>query len=421
MTAENNLTICHFSTEKSGGAGLFAFNIHRTFYENKIANSIFITREKTSYPNTHVINPITRQELKVRSFGYKTLGKFSILKNEYAPFSLEPPFINVNKVVQELKNQKPDVLIFYWISFFLNTKSLLKLKLAFPNTLFVFIPLDNSFLTGGCHLSLNCKNFQQTCQDCPASGSRLLRRHIYKSAVKRFRFYREHSKLVFACATTDIQRMIEENSLITTVDNFLLPLGAVSAQEIIVHNETRGQRTHDTRHKILVRSSKEKRKGTQEFILALKKLARDKPQIAKKIHINSIGDTTIFDGLAGENLSHTYHGFVNREQLLNIYALNDTVFITSSFDHGPIMVNEAQALGLHLICTKLGVAKDIADTASGDIVLDNAHYDQFYQALMQLSAKLKISRRAKAQNRQLSLENYCVMLLSELSRRVKSI
>ena len=45
--------------------------------------------------------------------------------------------------------------------------------------------------------------------------------------------------------------------------------------------------------------------------------------------------------------------------MIETYAISDVLLVTSEEDSGPIMLNEANELGLYLLSTEVGVAKDL--------------------------------------------------------------
>ena len=45
--------------------------------------------------------------------------------------------------------------------------------------------------------------------------------------------------------------------------------------------------------------------------------------------------------------------------MIETYSISDVLLVTSEEDSGPIMLNEANELGLYLLSTEVGVAKDL--------------------------------------------------------------
>ena len=146
------MTTVHFSTELSGGAGSFVRRIHVTMQDMGVS-SLVITRELNDLGSSITIKPITRISASLRARWNTVLGKLGYIKDSYAMFGIEKSPVNLADIQRALGKEKPSAFIFYWISYFVNFATIFELRRVYPNVPFVFVPLDEAILTGGCHYS----------------------------------------------------------------------------------------------------------------------------------------------------------------------------------------------------------------------------------------------------------------------------
>ena len=81
------MTVVHFSTELSGGAGSLVRCIHVTMQDMGIS-SLVITRELNDLDGTITIKPITRISASMRARWNTVLGKLGYIKDSYAMFGI---------------------------------------------------------------------------------------------------------------------------------------------------------------------------------------------------------------------------------------------------------------------------------------------------------------------------------------------
>ena len=170
------------------------FNNDQFFYlENSISN-----------PTLKIFFSFTSRVLDILN---KWLTKFEIINENYLLFGLYP---TLNYSLSSLKKiRNTDVFLIYWISKFIDCNFLLKLKSHNPKAKFIFILVDEAILTGGCHYTLNCKNFNIGCIDCPAASSTFIKKLIYKNFNNKFSsFINLDSKFIFPSKIMEIMFII---------------------------------------------------------------------------------------------------------------------------------------------------------------------------------------------------------------------
>lgn len=368
------MSIIHFSTELSGGAGAFAKSVHLAM--QRLGHTSFIvTRESNSLSNSAIIKPLTRLERSLRSRRLGLLHRLGLIENKYALFGIENARIDCSDILKSLDNMRPTALVFYWVSYFINFKCIAEFRRAYPGIPILFVCLDEGFLGGGCHYSWGCHGYEEACINCPSTSLRLRQRKVRIEMRERIREIRSINPIVLY-PTTAMARMGERSAILKQLRSKMIPLGAVSKQEqdqCLAHVGDESEECGAIKQKltILIRSSSEYRKGSDLFVGAIKFLAVGIPNIRSQLRVVSIGDATLENSEIGNYVDHEFMGIVQRSQLMEIYRKIDTLVVTSREDAGPLMINECVALGKFVISTPVGVANDLlADARRGIVVSD---------------------------------------------------
>lgn len=368
------MSIVHFTTELSGGAGAFAKSIHLAMLRLGIT-SFVVTRESNSLSNSVIIKPQTRLERSLRARRLELLQRLGFIEKQYAHFGIEKAPINCSVILESLNKKKPTALVFYWVSYFVNFKCIAELRRAYPEMPILFVCLDEGYLGGGCHYSWGCHGYEDACSNCPSTSLRLRQKRIQIEMKERVSEIRNINPIVLY-PTRAMASMGERSAILKQLQSAVIPLGAVSRQEqdqSFTHLDSESEETGVKKQKltILVRSSGEYRKGCDLFVGAIKLLAASTRNIRSKLRVISIGDATLERSGIGNYVDHESMGIVQRSQLIEIYRRIDALVVTSREDAGPLMINECVALGKFVISTPVGVANDLlADACHGIVVSD---------------------------------------------------
>lgn len=356
------MTVVHFTTELSGGAGSFVRNIHIAMQDLGLS-SLLLTRERNDLRDSVTIKPVTRVSGSLRARWLAALGKFDLIDSSYAIFGIEKSPVGLDDVHQALGARSPTAFIFYWVSYFVNFETIHKLRQAYPNIPFLFVCLDEAFLTGGCHYSYGCLGYQDACKNCPATSLTRLKNKIEQGFHQRQALISTINPIVIY-PTTNIQQMGKKSAILENTRSLVIPLGAISNKELSLvidplTQERLGKKNKKEKVTLLVRSSGEYRKGCDLFVSAIQAMSEKVSDLRTRLEVISIGDETLMHAQIGKYVNHVDMGYVKREELLSIYQNIDVLVVTSREDAGPLMINECVALGIFVISTPIGVAHDL--------------------------------------------------------------
>ena len=377
------LTLVHFTTELSGGAGAFVRNLHVAMQGMGVP-SLVLTRDRSELEGVNTIKPISRIKASFRSHGLNLVGQLGLLNNSYAMFGIEACPVSAKDILLALKDVRPSAFIFYWISYFVDFKTILALRQSFPGVPIVLTCTDEALLTGGCHYSHGCDGYSQSCRQCPATSISGLQHRISRRFVQR-RTLIEVLNPIVIYPTSNIQDMGKRSSVMKAARSWVIPLGAVSRVEqsqVWAQRMLSLSRRRSRKLTLLVRSSYEFRKGCDLFVAGLKTVSAREADLSARLKVISIGDPMLERAGIDRFVEHKARGYVSRDELVAIYKEIDVFLVTSREDGGPLMTNECVAMGIYVISTPIGVARDLILSEREGCITRDISSDAISQALL---------------------------------------
>jgi len=99
-----------------------------------------------------------------------------------------------------------------------------------------------------------------------------------------------------------------------------------------------------------------------------------------------------------------FAGFVQRDELASYYALAETLVLPTYSDTWGMVVNEAMACGLPVICTRIaGCAADLV--RSNGLLISPSNISELGAAMQEMAAESRLRARMSAESRRL-IQNY---------------
>tara|TARA_B100000315_G_C14359838_1_gene487940 strand:- start:29 stop:727 length:699 start_codon:yes stop_codon:yes gene_type:complete len=155
--------IINFSTNDYTGAGLAALRLHINLKKNRFKSYLIVNEKKNNFKDTIELNKKNILKKFLNKLEFFLLAK----KNKFAFYNKGRYLINDISELKFLDKFNPDVVIFHWISNFINPILLKQIKERY-NCKIIWNVIDIAPLTGGCHINWGCKNFYNNCNKCPA-------------------------------------------------------------------------------------------------------------------------------------------------------------------------------------------------------------------------------------------------------------
>lgn len=260
---------------------------------------------------------------------------------------------------------KPDVILVFWVSQFVNTATMAELS-ALTGARIFWLMTDNAPLTGGCHYPWDCKGFQSDCSGCPAILTPSQKGIAEKNLALKKKNLPESLELISG-SVSDYNRALSAalfrgkriHKLVAPVDEEKFKPGSkADARQIFGLGQDK---------KVIfygANSFTDPRKGSAELLYALRKVC-DKLDSGQD-KAPALTDVVIL--LAGRDGQDFFKeipievksvGYLKEADLIRAYQAADFMVSPSLEDSGPMMINQSVMCGTPMVTFDTGVAMDI--------------------------------------------------------------
>ena len=298
---------------------------------------------------------------------------FKVANNKYEMINMEIGIISANHILS-LYGDIPDVIDVSWVSDFVTTKTIQKLK-EITGARIVYTMNDSAHYTGGCHYPWDCKGFERNCFPCPAlfAGDRTaeitLRKkqaHIPKGTVligSKYDCERAKESILFKDGMT------------------IMPSIKVSANPYYYDKSVgRDKWRIPSDHTVIffgASNTAYERKGFKELLLAL-------DYISNKRKLSDV--TLLVAGKCDKKIDCAtniiYTGNLGQEDLFKAYYCADIYLSPSLEDSGPVMLKYAFMANIPVVCFPVGYAIDLIKHKQNGYVAEWRSPEDFGEGIM---------------------------------------
>ncbi len=361
----NDLRVLHInSSSSSGGASRACIDIHNALVEKGIDSRILVQSGNTGSQGIYTVNEnfiekvktflrITLDFILIKLFSVEERGRFSF------------PFFGKNisklKIVRE-----SDLINLHWINGgFFSLKTLN--QIASSGKPVVWTMHDMWAFTGGCHYSLDCRNFESKCSVCPSLKIRGEKDFSHKIFNDKTKLFNEFDVNIVTCsrwlASETGKSALLWGKKITIIPNTLKteiykPLDKASVLKKL---------NLDPNNKYLLFGTmtlKDKRKGFDLFIECIKILSDSLPELNHKIKLLVAGSEKKMEGV-DLPLETIYLGRIkNESDMADFYNAGSLFIAPSREDNLPNTVMESLSCGTPVAAFSVGGMPDMIDHKS---------------------------------------------------------
>ena len=345
------MNIAHLSTSTTGGAAVTAKSIariQRAFGHN----SQVITRSTT---------------LSAVAIAKSRFSTFISLENATRQYSQVTHFSSLAIELESIWDLKTDVIFIHnWFNL-LREKDIISITNRTPT---VFVAHDARLATGGCHVTLGCRNFETGCKHCPAARIDWLSstaKNSLDSAISQFGKYAVVTPSRWLMNEMTGSSIIAKATSRRVIGN---PSEAFANYEELAPSHSSG------RFKIifLAASMNSAYKGFGLLMESLFLIDANQ-EFLTNLEINIVGSGSTgrlpaFDSRIKVN----FQGTKNSQDVQGLIRESDLMVVPSLSENYPGVIGEAQILGCTVAATNVGgIPEMIEDGVTGYLFEPNAH------------------------------------------------
>jgi glycosyltransferase involved in cell wall biosynthesis len=281
-----------------------------------------------------------------------TVASRAISEEKYdfiSPLSLS------NIDLEMVKEFQPDIInVHNWYNY-LSLKDLQKLGEKFP---LVFTMHDARLVTGGCHVTLGCKNFKNSCSNCPASKIDSV---VKLSKIKQNLVFSKIEKYALVFPSQWLRQEIFDSEIFRRAT-----LSEVINNPLEIKRDIPGvEKTDDQIEMCFVSATLESNfKGLSMLKEALMIFSKHHPGI--QILVNLVGSSMRDLDINFGNVIVRKLGSLSPTSMGELLKRADYLLVPSQSDNFPNVISEAQTLGTLVVATNVGgIPEMIVDGVSG--------------------------------------------------------
>jgi len=346
------MNIVHFATNDFGGAGLATVKMHNALIKINV-NSYLIVKNKKS-ENQYILEFDKKFFLKKI---HRRMKRFFNISKPYKTNKYYFPLSN-NQSINNLKTSKllkllpyePDILIFHWISGFINYKTIFEIQTATKAKIFIMMQ-DNEPLTGGCHYPWECKKYQNLCTNCPAL--KINKKLAEINFVSKKKYINLFKPVLLSGSKQDIEKA-GKSALYK--NQHIERFNAIVDKEVFFYKEKKGFK-YPLKILFAAVNINEKRKGFQYLKDALDILSKKYNYNDIEVSIASKTESEIKLSFPTKML-----GFLPNDKALAMAISNSDCFVNCSIeDSGPYILYLALMSGRAIVSFDVGCARNVIE------------------------------------------------------------
>lgn len=370
------MNILNLATTDENAAGVACRNINDMFLLAGHRSILLVKESASGYPG--VKSFIHRKYgTYIHTFRGRLNNRLSILYHKLFPLvrddkysfhNLDEGKVHIGgKEILDAVPFKPDVILVYWVSNFINMKTVSELAVL-SQAKIIWMMTDNAALTGGCHYPWNCKGFYTDCSNCPAILTRGSQKIAERNLAIKKKFIPPNLEIMSG-SESDYQRA-RSSSLFREkkVHKLLAPIdetrfkpgdkaaarayfGIPEGKKVIFYGAN---------------AFSDPRKGGANFLNALNILKEtlrqpDSPFKPSDVLLLLAGKEKPVHFLdIGYSVKEV--GYLNENELIVAYNAADFIVSPSLEDSGPMMLNQSIVCGTPILAFDTGIAMDLIET-----------------------------------------------------------
>jgi len=341
----------------------------------------------------------------------KYLAKRASDRNFIRNFDESTSPVSINLIIKKLEsiNSKYDLVITLFWEYMLTTKTLEAIYNNLKCPIFIWA-VDMFPITGGCFYFRNCKQFMESCKQCPLIPSKKEKKLIHNNFEIKRNVYQNIDYRIFGntwmCNHFNKSPLLNKNK----IQRGILPINEKSFSNQTLE-QSRKQLGLSGDHFIMFAGAqgiKYATKGFNYLVAAVNTFFRNITDKEKQnIIILIAGNDTDADIQRFFDCRVIPLGFVASDKLPVVYSASD-VFLSSSIeDAGPTMVNQALMTGTPVVAFEVGVALDIVINDQTGYIAEYKNHTDFAFGINEIYNKNKDERKKMMQCcRTIAMENY---------------
>ena len=345
--------ILHLTSLANGGAGSYTMDFHCSVLACGYESYVAVRGKEMIYPDGSrhaIVKTKSYWWNKLRRYMFRKVVKHAQIDNAYSMYNLCERF-TCHSAADTFAAMpvKPDVVFVHWVSDYASAEFISELK-RLTGAEIVFILVDHALYSGGCHYQIDCQGYKDGCHNCPATTSCIVKRGIERNYAFKKKWLPQSTIIAGEADRIRLRQSSIYHSF--RYERMTSPIDATKFCPADDRDALRKKWNIPTSKKMVFFGAthlNERRKGIKELLETLP-LIQTKDVVlvaAGKIENLTMPDNTISVG------------YLNENQLIEMYQMADVFVCPTLADAGPMMVNQALLCGTPVVAFPVGVSVEL--------------------------------------------------------------
>jgi glycosyltransferase involved in cell wall biosynthesis len=396
------MNILHICSSSTGGAGMAAARLSLA-QQNKGDLSHVVTVQEIDRNKNNLHLKLQRKTISALQ-GATTNKKYGVV----TPLSLA--YLKEDYVA----DFKPDVIhIHNWYNI-LNYRVIYRLSKKYP---IVFTMHDERLITGGCHNSLNCKQFDRECIKCPANH--VLRKSVANDYQIKKQFFKQLERYSIVTPSEWMMNRAINSGIFINAKRIEKISNIVSVNLAEPIKDPEIEKRLITKILFVAADINVKLKGFSLLEAAMLLLTEKNPHV--KYVLTAVGSSENKTINLKDNYKVNYKKPLSQYELQKLLAESSILVVPSLTENAPNIIVEAQLSGVIVLASEVGgIPEMIKDEKTG--FLSNCDSLEIYKKLEYINSlgKERLERITLAA-KEFALMNYSPSEVYEQHRAVYEI
>lgn len=245
---------------------------------------------------------------------------------------------------------------------------------------------DYHYLTGGCHIPMECDRYLTECIDCPLTSSKALKEIVHRNRVQNKKLANLDQIKIIAPSTyaRDLVKSMQEKEIITIPNTFGKQYSKARHDVDEMIQKYSSYTSKDGAVKTLlavgVNKSKRNNKGQDILTAVINELCNQ----GKEINLITVGENYHY---CNKLLNHTNISNTNTTVLMDLYAISDLCLVPSRYETFSQVTLESVLCCTPVVAFDLTGPKDILGEAYPLLVKSFELEDYIYTVVNNLNFK----------------------------------
>lgn len=216
------MRVLHYNTDDWGGAAKSCIRLHNELKKENIESDILTLFMRNDNHRVHSFynngNPMRSLEGVIKSVSSPLINRINTFGRKFNDEMFSRPYSNIDLTEHPLY-ESADIIHLHWVAHYLDYKSFFR-KNTKP---VVWTFRDSNSFTGGCHVHLDCRGFENNCDACPQLDGNTFRNYAKNNITFKRKLFKADINLNIVTPSEWLKSESVKSGVFTNFNHYVIP------------------------------------------------------------------------------------------------------------------------------------------------------------------------------------------------------